>query len=55
MKTELVTKEKQAELESLGRDLARKVRMFFTNAENRERFSTWYQEKYGKAYRWSKL
>lgn len=55
MKMELVTKEKQAELESVGRDLARKVKEFFTNPENRERFSTWYQEKYGTPYRWSKL
>lgn len=34
--------------------LADKVKEYFKDEENRKKFEIWYQEKYGKPYKWRK-
>lgn len=34
--------------------LADRVKEYFKDEENRKKFEIWYQEKYGKPYKWRK-
>lgn len=46
--------EVQGQVKALGALLARNVREYFKNEENRKEFEQWYlkKKKYGKPYEW---
>lgn len=44
--------EVQGQVKAFGLLLARSVREYFKDEENRKRFEGWYLEKYGEPYVW---
>lgn len=48
----LVVPEKQVQLRLFGQHLAKTVREYFRDSENRKKFEKWYKEKYGRDYVW---
>lgn len=55
MKQSLVVPEKEAQLTRMGQYLARTVREYFRDPENREKFERWYFEQYGQEYVWQTI
>lgn len=47
--------EVQAQAKAFSLLLARTVREYFGDAQNRLEFEAWYEEKYGKPYVWRKI
>ena len=44
--------EKEEQYAAVSLRLAQEVRVFFQDEKNREEFSRWYREKFGKNYEW---
>ena len=44
--------EVQGQAKAFSSLLARSVREYFKDAENRKKFEQWYEQKYGKPYKW---
>lgn len=44
--------EVQGQVKAFGLLLARSVREYFKDEENRKKFEDWYLKKYGKPYKW---
>lgn len=47
--------EKQAQARAVSLLLAQKVRDYFKDEQNREKFEIWYESKNGKPYEWKKV
>lgn len=52
---ELVIPEKREQLRLMGKYLAKTVREYFRDPENRKKFEKWYKEKYGRDYVWETI
>ena len=50
----MIPAESNVLLKITGTNLAYKVRTYFQRRENRQRFQTWYGEKYGTVYVWKR-
>lgn len=44
--------EVQGQAKAFSSLLARSVREYFKDEENRREFENWYEQKYGKPYKW---
>lgn len=55
MSESLVIPEKQAQLNAMGRTLARTVREYFKDPAHRREFEAWYLDRYGKPYVWKTI
>lgn len=47
--------EKQAQARALSLLLAQKVRTYFKDEQHRREFEDWYEQRYGKKYKWKKV
>lgn len=47
--------EKQAQAKAASLLLAQRVRDFFKDEHHRKEFEIWYEERYGKKYKWEKV
>lgn len=46
------TPEVRGQAKAFSSLLARSVREYFKDEENRRKFESWYEQKYGKPYEW---
>lgn len=49
------TQEVQGQAKALSSLLARSVREYFKDEENRRKFESWYEKEYGKTYEWKPI
>jgi hypothetical protein len=47
--------EKHAQARALSLLLAQKVRTYFKDEQHRRDFEDWYEQRYGKKYKWKKV